>query len=49
MNDLDALTHLLHEAVLDYSQTDGWPIVGDDLPAAEWLAGYLSARWNDAG
>jgi hypothetical protein len=44
------LATALHEAIFDYAYTPSWPILGDDFPAAEWLANHvLAAREPVAG
>jgi hypothetical protein len=35
------LAGALHLAILDYAQTDNWPIMGDDFGAAEFLAARI--------
>jgi len=37
----DDLAAAIHSAILDYSQTEGWPIVGDDIFAAEYIAAHV--------
>lgn len=43
------LAAVLHVAIMDYSETESWPIVGDDMGAAEYLAARVGAALNEAG
>lgn len=55
MTDLDRLEADLpaavHAAIWDYSHTRDWPIVGDDIVAAEYIAAHIQRNeelpWDD--
>ena len=39
----DVIVGAVHEAIFDYSETDAWPILGDDARAADWIAVVVEA------
>jgi hypothetical protein len=43
------LPAVLHSAILDYAQTDHWPIMGDDMHAAAFLAARIESALDRSG
>lgn len=39
----DVIAEAAHAAIFDYSQTDAWPILGDDARAADFIAAAVVA------